>query len=239
MKSLQVFFLFLLICLSIGCNLEDLCEDVECGPGNCVEGICDCPDGFSGDNCEIEFCYGVDCFNGDCNPQTESCLCHPNYYGEGCNILCVNGEFTDGECNCLEGYEGISCETQSRCRFMGWWGCSQWTSTSQIGGTPIPQDQLGNIKIEEGSKVNEVILFPTENNSGLMLLNTSNVIVGQVKENTINFESQYLSNGSSVYGSVSLNDDMVFSFELFVFNPNTSLTQEAKGTFFLVRNIKQ
>ena len=239
MKVLSQFFILISLALIIGCQADELCEDVECGPGVCDKGICECPDGFSGDNCEIEFCFGVDCFNGDCDPQTQSCNCHTNYYGEGCDILCVNGEFTDGECNCLEGYEGISCETQSRCRFMGWWGCSQWTSTSQIGGMPIPQDQLGNIKIEGGNNINEVILFPTENANGLMLLNTNNIIVGQVTENTINFESQFLSNGNSVHGSVSLDDNMVFSFELFVFNPITSLTQEAKGTFFLVRNIKQ
>jgi len=231
MKLLQLFFLALLLGLFIGCG-SDLCEDVECGPGDCFEGICNCPDGFSGVNCEIEECFGVGCVNGDCDPQTETCNCYPNYYGEGCDILCVNGEFANGECNCDEGYEGITCDTESRCRFMGWWSCQQWTSASQIGGTPTPGFLPASLKIEEGYQINEVELFPTENSNGLLLLSSGNRKVGQVTENKINFEG-------TVYGSASLDNDRVLSIELFLFNPTTSSTEVAKGTFTLARNIKQ
>ncbi len=236
MKSLQLFFLALILGLFIGCG-PDLCEEVECGPGACFEGICDCPDGFSGVNCEIEECFGVGCINGDCDPQTETCNCHPNYYGEGCDILCVNGEFENGECNCNIGYEGFSCETVSRDRFLGWWSCQQWTSASQIGGTPVPGFLPGSIKFERAYNIHEVELFATENSDGLMLLSSNNRILGQVTANTINFEIPDLTIESTVYGSARLGTDRILSIELFFFNSATSLTEVAKGTFTLARNI--
>lgn len=239
MKSIPLFILALFLGLFIGCESEDLCEDIACGPGDCVEGICVCPDGFSGDNCEIAFCFGVDCINGDCDPQTETCHCDPNYYGASCDILCVNGAFANGTCNCSDGFEGIACETESRCRFIGWWGCNQWTSAARIGGSPMPGFLPGSIKFEEGFNVNEVELFPTENSDGLMLLPSSKRVVGQVTENTINFELQYLTIEGTVYGSASLSNNQILSMELYLFNPTTSLTEVAKGTFRLTRFIKQ
>lgn len=240
MNSFQLFFLALFLGLFLGCEPgPNLCEDVECGPGDCVEGTCECPDGFSGENCEIEECFGVGCINGVCDPQTETCICNSNYYGEGCDILCVNGEFSNGACNCSIGYEGIACETESRCRFIGWWSCDQWTSTSPIGSSPTPGVILGNVKFEEGFNTFEVELFATERSNGLMLLNSINRIIGQVTENTINFESQNLTIESTVYGSASLGENRTLSIELYFYNSATSLTEVARGSFTLARNIKE
>ncbi len=58
---------------------------------------------------------------------------------------------------------------------------------------------------------------------------SDNIIVGQVTENTINFEFQDILQGT-VYGSASL-EDRILSIELYPFNPITSLTEEARGTF--------
>lgn len=233
MKSFLPFLLAIVMVLLGGCT-PDSCEFLECGPGDCAKGICDCPEGFSGENCEIEDCFGVGCSYGDCDPQTKTCNCHPNYYGEGCDTLCVNGEFVSGDCECAEGYEGSTCEDEIRNRFLGWWGCEQWTSASQIGGTPVPGFTPASIKFEKGFNIFEVELFPTENSSGLLLLSSENRIVGQVTANTITFELQYLTSERSIYGSASL-DTGVLSFELYLFNPTTSLTEEVRGTFRLHR----
>lgn len=68
----------------------------------------------------------------------------------------------------------------------------------------------------------------------MMLVDTDHRIVGRVTGNTINFEFQPLIPEilhSTVYGSASLDGAGVLSIELYLFNPNTSLTEEAKGTF--------
>jgi hypothetical protein len=74
----------------------DPCEQLECfNGGTCVNGTCDCPAGFTGDNCEIQVdpCANVTCLNGG---------------------TCVNGS-----CDCPTGYTGPDCgnqETPSKIR---------------------------------------------------------------------------------------------------------------------------
>ena len=81
MKKLQsaLLFAFLLFLLS---SCKDLCKNITCeNGGSCNEGICNCPSGYSGENCEIvDPCLNVTCQNGG---------------------SCVNGA-----CNCLPGYSG-------------------------------------------------------------------------------------------------------------------------------------
>lgn len=74
----------------------DPCSDVDCGDnGTCVEGDCECDEGFSGDACEIEdLCVtqDVECLNG--------------------------GSCDDGVCTCVTGYEGDDCGTEMRAKFI-------------------------------------------------------------------------------------------------------------------------
>ena len=75
----------------------DPCAGVDCGAnGECVDGTCDCEDGYSGANCEIfDPCFSVDC--GD------------------------NGTCVDGMCDCEDGYYGDNCELLIQDRFVGTW----------------------------------------------------------------------------------------------------------------------
>ena len=241
MKLLQLCFLTILFGLFIGCEPVDPCGDLDCSLGVCVDGICDCSCGYSGVNCEIEdLCFGVICCNGFCNSQTETCSCNPNYYGESCSILCVNGEFANGNCNCFPGYEGIACEIESRDSYLGWWSCEQWTWTSEVGDSIFPGPMLGSFKFECGDSIPEIEIFPTENSNGLMLLNSANRIVGQVTKNTINFETQILfpqNPYTTVSGSASRNGPVI-NIELFLFNPTTSFTEVVKGKLTIARFLK-
>ena len=51
----KAFALFLFITFGSGCSPEELnhpCDDVSCANGGtCVNGFCDCPDGFDGEMC--------------------------------------------------------------------------------------------------------------------------------------------------------------------------------------------
>ncbi len=65
----------------------DPCANINCNSGTCESGTCNCPEGFSGINCEVESL----CFSG--------------------NIECENGGIClDGTCNCPVGFMGINCE---------------------------------------------------------------------------------------------------------------------------------
>lgn len=107
----------------------DPCAGVDCGSnGTCMTGICDCEDGYSGDNCEIfDPCFDVDC--GD------------------------NGTCIDGTCDCEDGYYGDSCELLIQDRFVGTWsgdGCDgEEFNLIIIAGSTIAtlviEEQLFNI----------------------------------------------------------------------------------------------
>jgi hypothetical protein len=67
---------------------KDPCETVIClNGGICDDGLCDCPDGYSGTQCETyDECFGIVCLNDG---------------------VCLNGI-----CNCPDGYAGPDCSQQ-------------------------------------------------------------------------------------------------------------------------------
>lgn len=120
MKNLlPLVFLFSSVFTLISC---DECRKIECNNGGiCAEGICDCPDGFSGTNCDTEdlcITQTVECLNdGECFDG--ACKCKTFYYGESCADYCVYGTYADGNCNCNDGIEGDNCDIFSRDKFEG------------------------------------------------------------------------------------------------------------------------
>lgn len=92
-QLLLILTLFGLTLLSSCSKDDDLannpCENVECFNGGiCISGTCDCPSGFTGNNCEIQVdpCANINCLNG--------------------------GDCINGECNCPTGYNGPDCSNQ-------------------------------------------------------------------------------------------------------------------------------
>jgi len=142
-----LFVAFITSLASCGC---DSCEDLDCGIGTCVEGICDCPDGYSGTNCEnFDPCFNIDCG--------------------------ANGTCTDGTCDCEDGYQGDFCETEVRSIFLGTWRSTDWSCDGEApddegflieGGVDIFDviitDTNGPSFILYGTMVDSTIVVPSQ-----------------------------------------------------------------------------
>lgn len=85
-------FVLVILLSFLNCKKKDICDGVTClNGGTCVNGLCDCPTGFTGPNCATvvqppDPCEGITCLNG--------------------------GTCANGLCNCPEGYTGSNCGQQ-------------------------------------------------------------------------------------------------------------------------------
>lgn len=90
MKNFKLFSSFVIIsyCFIILCTGCNPCKETNCFNGGvCIEGDCNCPEGYSGLQCEnYDECYDVDCLNGG---------------------FCINGI-----CDCPPGFTGPHCEDE-------------------------------------------------------------------------------------------------------------------------------
>ncbi len=131
-----------------------------CQPSPCENGgtcsspggnfVCACPDGFSGDRCEVKAirCDSNPCTNGSiCEDGTDGFRCHclPGFSGTSCETNdnecavypCQNGgtcsdALNDFVCNCRDGYVGKKCEYEAN-------GCNP-PNPCLNGGTCIEGD---------------------------------------------------------------------------------------------------
>ncbi|XP_040178988.1 tenascin-X isoform X3 [Rana temporaria] len=84
--------------------------------GTCVDGQCQCKEGFMGDKCQLKTCPE------DCNDQGRCkngrCICFEGYSGVSCGIkACLNnchnnGQCQDGVCICDPGFSGEDCSSR-------------------------------------------------------------------------------------------------------------------------------
>lgn len=125
MKHLVICFIALTMMFSACKKEEDPCKGVNClNGGECNDGTCICPTGWSGEFCETSTdpCTGVNCANGG-TCVNGTCNCPPGWSGPNCetpvqvdpcdNITCQNGgTCSNGICNCPNGWTGTFCQTE-------------------------------------------------------------------------------------------------------------------------------
>ncbi|GAB5539723.1 MAG: hypothetical protein Salg2KO_18260 [Salibacteraceae bacterium] len=174
---------FLAVVLLSSCNE---CKKVEClNDGICEEGICECPEGFMGELCEIEdkcITEEVECgANGECIDGV--CDCRTSYYGESCGDYCLEGTYSNGSCTCFQGYEGENCDVLSREEFLG----TYFVTSSEGGANRLSAVTEGDWTTQEKWKVTLPNLAFDGDTDGW----------GEVNGNNITFPDQIVNGNSS------------------------------------------
>lgn len=130
MKAIHFFYsiLFLAV-LQYAC--QEPCDEVVCQNGGvCVEGECDCPEGFLGENCEIKIdpCEIKGCVNAD---------------------TCVVNNQGEAFCFCSEGFEGDKCDSTWSQKYVGRFNVTEACDLSNFF----------EVEIENGPRFNEVTVI--------------------------------------------------------------------------------
>ncbi|KAM8952536.1 tenascin-X [Pelodytes ibericus] len=130
--------------------------------GVCVDGQCQCKDGYMGDRCQLQTCPE------DCNDQGRCvkgrCICFEGYFGLACGSKtcpnnCYNqGQCEDGVCVCDYGFSGLDCSARNcpnnclnrgKCE-DGVCVCDSGFSGVDCGSRPCPRDCLNQGRCENG-----------------------------------------------------------------------------------------
>lgn len=120
-------FVTLLVCCVpayAACKSALDCNAASCYDCACINQVCQCADGWSGDTCQTPFCASrSDCSNhGDCVSTLHSitCVCDSGYAGDKCQnqtcaLNCQHGGIPDAGCTqctgCLGAWSGKQCDT--------------------------------------------------------------------------------------------------------------------------------
>lgn len=129
---------------------SDVCAEECQNDGECRNGECVCPPGYSGQSCQHQTC-SPQCRNGGVCLSNNVCQCPdgtlPPYCTRRCTPDCQNGGTcsTGNRCHCPEGYSGFRCETPictSSCQNGGRCvGPDKCQCTSGYGGTDCSKAQ--------------------------------------------------------------------------------------------------
>jgi hypothetical protein len=123
MKNIKFLLLFTVLITIFNSCSKAPCETTTCyNNGVCIDGSCDCPDGYSGEQCQNHDAANGNTSSSSTNNTNNSTDSNTNNSADdddnvtkdACEyITCLNGgSCANGECNCPEGYTGSDCSQQ-------------------------------------------------------------------------------------------------------------------------------
>jgi len=160
-----------------GCA-DDPCATRFCQNGGvCIEGICDCPAGFTGANCELSL---DPCDRKGCDPNHSS--------------NCVsNGE--DARCICEDGFEGERCSQAWTAKFLRRYEVDEICNGS---------DQNFFSEIMEGPRFKQLTIQNFHNQ--VSAIESARIVADMVSPNVAKYNDQFMTFGE-VDGSVNYLSD--------------------------------
>ncbi|MEL6133959.1 MAG: hypothetical protein AAFR59_11400 [Bacteroidota bacterium] len=167
------------------CN-QNSCDEVVCeNGGNCVEGECECPEGFFGPSCEFQL-----------DPCTiRGCV-------DANTISCRVDNEGRGVCQCESGYEGNQCEVPWADKYPG-----EFTAQENCNGT---QQTFGR-EIETGPEFNQITLINFHDKASP--ITTSKIVANLERSTLLELYPQFMIYGRvNGAGSRASNGDLSLSY---------------------------
>ncbi|MEO0468475.1 MAG: hypothetical protein AAF206_02550 [Bacteroidota bacterium] len=169
---------------------QDPCRDISClNGGICLDGFCDCPEGFIGPDCGIELdpCQQLNCVVA----TTDSCLRFSS---------------TEAKCMCRFGFEGDRCEDSWEDKYEGGFSAGESCNGTVIGF---------NMQVDRGPDPQQITFSNFHNQTGI----GTRVVGKLISSNIISIEQQFMTFGQvSGAGSIDADGNIQLTYAIITSN---------------------
>ena len=182
LRSFLFFFTSLLFFLS-ACR-PDPCVNLNCqNGGTCVDGECQCPEGFIGPECvtELDPCLIKQCVEAQSND-------------------CMVNDQNQAVCICKDGYEGDLCENLWTDKFTG-----QFTCIEECDGESLTFP----VRIEEGPEFKRITIVNFHNQFNEDLQLEAKLVATLITPTVVEMKNQFMFFGLVEGSGLWQNEDLI------------------------------